>query len=801
MLTNYLKIAFRSLLKHKGFTSINLLSLSLGLTAGILIMIYVLDELSFDQFHAKGDRLYRVTTAFNTDDEGGASDTNGWPIGKILKNEFPEVESVIYARSASFLMINHDGKRIRENAHFATEEFFHMFSFPMLSGNPQTALLEPYSVVLNESLAKKYFGDQEALGKTITVADTMLCEVTGVMKNIPGNSHIQADMLFSFSTYQKISSDFSFDGGWGNINIRNYVLLKEGADFESFAKKTSNLYMDRVGDQMKNWGITAYVGYEPMKEIYLHSDAGNGFGQLGSLDRVYLLIGIAVFVILLACINFINLSTARSVYRAREVGLRKVVGSSRAGLIRQFLSESFVLTTLAFVISLAFTGLFLPMFNQLLAKNYQMSVLLTTTIWAGTLSLVILIGFLAGYYPAWVLSALKPTEVLKGKLQTQQKGVNLRRTLVVFQFMISVGLIMGTLVVLSQLEYMQKQRLGFAKDEVFVVNAARVNTPNPNGFETFKNEVEKLAIVEKVAYTNAVPGTYGWAGQVAYAEEKPSDESISVEYIAVDESYLPVLDLELVAGRNFDAQREPDRKDGLLINETAANLFGWGVENAVGKRVASPSGYPAGEVVGVIKDYHQRGLQQKIGPVVLDYNPESAYLYAVRYKAANTQQLIEGLTALWKTHFPGYDFNYFFLDENFEKQYQTEERLASIFQLFSGVTILIAAIGLLGLVSFMVVARTKEIGIRKVLGANVFSVVKLLSKEFVLLVVAANLIAIPLTWYFASQWLEGFAYRTQVSPILFVSTFLIALVITMLTVSYQTLRAAQADPVKSLRYE
>jgi putative ABC transport system permease protein len=803
MWQNYFKIAIRALTKFKGFTSINLAGLSLGLTAGIFMMIYAIDEFSFDQFHEKKSRLYRVNTVFQTAEtgEGGANETNGWPIGKILQNEFPEVDAVLYTRSAYFLTVNFNDKRVRENSHFASPEFFRMFSFPLVAGSAEKALVEPFSVVISERLAKKYFSGTDPVNKTLTVVDTLQLLVTGVMKDIPANSHIQADMLVSFATFQRLEPSFSFEDGWGNINMRNYVLLKEGANFDAFAAKAKDLYMDRVGDMMRNWGVTAFVAFEPMDRIYLHTQSGNGMGPIGSMDRVYLLVGVSIFVIILACINFVNLSTARSVYRSREVGLRKVIGSTRWALMRQFLSESFLLTLLAFLVALALTGGLLPFFNELVGKNYRIQVLASWQIAAGMAALVFVISLMAGYYPAWVISSLKPHEVLKGKMQTSAKGVQLRRGLVVFQFIISVGLVVGTLVVLQQLAYMQQRALGFAKDEVLVISTARVHAPQPTSFETFKNELARLAAVESITYANALPGVSGWSGQVAYPEGKTAEAAVSVEYMAVDASYLNVLGLSLVAGRNFDERKEADKNDGLVINETAAGLMGWSNEEAIGKRITSPSGYPAGEVLGVVKDYHQQGLQHQIGPVVMDYNPNASYLYAIRYRAAETQALVAQVGSLWNQMFPGFDYNYFFLDENFEKQYQAEVRLGNVFTLFAVITVLIACIGLLGLVSFMVVARTKEIGVRKVLGANVFNVVQLLSKEFVLLVAVANLVAAPLAWYAADKWLQQFAYRMAVDPLIFVWTLVAALALTWLTVSYQTMRAAMADPVKALRYE
>jgi putative ABC transport system permease protein len=804
MLYNYLKIAFRSLLKFKGYASINLIGLALGLTAGILIMMYVLDELSFDKFHVKGDRLYRVNTMFISGDSGseGANETNGWPVGKVLEKDFPEVESVLYTRSASYLLINQGDKRIRQKNHFATPEFFSMFSFPLREGNKDKALTEPYSIVISEDMEKKYFPEGNALNKTLVMADTLKMVVTGVMKNIPSNSHLQADMIISFSTYEAINSDFSYESGWGNINMHNYLLLKEGADFNLFASKAKDIYMTRAGEMLKNWGVSAYVQLEPFEDIYLKTKSGNSMGPLGSMDRIYLVSGIALFVILLACINFINLSTARSVYRAREVGLRKVVGSSRKGLIAQFLSESFVLTALSLLIAFLLVGISLPFFNQVIGKNYQLISLSNSSIIIGVIILVVMISLLAGYYPALVMSALKPVEVLKGKMQTSYRGVQLRRALVVFQFVISVGLVTGTWIVLDQLDYMQKQKLGFDKDEIFILNAARVRSSNAYAFETFKSQLRDLAMVNDVTYTNAIPGHQGWAGQVAYPEGKTGDDAISVEYMAIDEKYLDVLGLQLIAGRGFDLQREKDLNDGLILNEQAVADFGWASpEEAIGKRITSPSGSPAGEVIGVVKDYHQLGLQQKIGPMTMDYAPQNSYLYAIKYKAADTQQLISSLNDLWTKTFPGYDFDYFFLDQDFENQYQAETKLANVFAAFASITMVIAMIGLLGLVSFMVVARTKEIGVRKILGADVFSITRLLSKEFLLLVLIANAIAFPLTWYLASEWLKTFAFRMTINPLLFVGTMTLALSITLVVVSLQTIKAALTDPVKSLRYE
>jgi putative ABC transport system permease protein len=805
MLFNYFKIAFRTLLKFRAYTIINLVGLALGLSAGTLILLYVLDEFSFDKFHSKTDRIYRVETKFTDTRPGGSGnahyDANGWAVGTTLQKDFPEVEKVLYTRSGSFLMVNSEGKRIRERIHFATPEFFDIFSFELIKGNRERALADPYSVVITESMEKKYFKGEDALNKTLIFQDSTQFVVTGVMKDTPANSHIQLDMLVSFPTYV-IWNGFDFNGGWGNINVRNYVLLKEGVDANAFVAKAENIYSERVPDMLKDWGVSGKLVFTPMKKLYLYSRIPNGMGPVGSIDRVYLVSGIAVFVLLLACINFINLTTARSVHRAKEVGLRKVVGSSRFGLVRQFLSESFVLTSISLLVAIALTGLFLPMFNQLLAKSYSISALLAPQVLAGIIALVAFVTLLSGYYPAWVMSGMRPAEVLKGKMQNTSRGVAMRRGLVIFQFVVSVTLVLGTIVVLQQLRYMQEQDPGFAKDEIFVINAARAKSPNPQVFETFKSDLKSLAIVQDAAYSNSLPGNTGWTGQIAYPEGKSGAEAVSVEYMAIDENYINTLGLQLIAGRGFSKDHEAELKDGLVLNETAVSLFGWASpEEAIGKKITSPSGYPAGEVIGVVKDYHQLGLQQNIGPMAMDYNPGPSYFYSIRYSARDTKQLISLTEELWKKNFPGFDFNYFFLDQDFERQYHAEQRLATVFALFAVITILIAVIGLLGLVSFMVTSKTKEIGVRKVLGAGIMSITSLLSREFLMLVVAANIIAYPVAWYFANQWLQGFANRVDVSPWVFVTTFSVAISITLVTISFQTIRAAMTDPVKSLRYE
>lgn len=811
MLLNYLKTAIRALLKFRGYTAINLLGLTLGLTSGILILVYVIDELSFDKFHTHADRIYRVGTDMRDITSGnstGSIETNGWPIGALLERDFPEVEKVVYISNGSNLQINHAEKRFEERIFYAGQEFFEIFTFPFVQGNPATALSKPNSIVITESMQQKYFNQESALGKTIVFSDTLLMEVTGVIKDVPKQSHMQFSILVSFVTYESLNKWFSYDGGWGNLNVRNYILLKKDVDKNAFFVKSRNLYMNYVKEEMMKWGMLMYVEHEPLEDIYLHTRFGNGMGPLGSIDRIYIVSGIALFVILLACINFINLATARSVYRAKEVGLRKVVGSTRGSLIRQFLSESFLLTVLSFIIAVALIGIVLPLFNQLLDKTYDLSDFTQPTLVLGSAALIILITFLSGYYPALVMTSMKPSEVLKSSVKSGTRGIQLRRVLVVFQFMISTTLLICTLTVVDQLDFMQNRDLGFSGKQILVLDMGRVENPennnaqNNNPFTVFENELKAMATIDAVTFTNALPGRPGWVGQWAFPEDNPDAGSIGMEYMTIDENYLRTLEITLLAGRNFDLDRTAELEDGLIINETAVQKLGWSTpENAIGKRIDSPSKHPAGVVIGVVKDYHQFGLQQSIYPMAMDYNPARSRYFAIRFNTTGTDDLLVQLGKLWKKNFDGYDFKYFFLDENFARAYQAEQRLAKIFKVFSVVTMLIAIIGLIGLVSFMVVSRTKEIGIRKILGADVTHITRLLSKEFLALVFIANLIACPLAWYATNQWLEGFAYRTVVGIDLFVITFMVAIGTTFVTVGIHTVRAALTDPVKSLRYE
>jgi putative ABC transport system permease protein len=799
MLKNYFKIALRNLKKRKAFSIINILSLALGLTGGIFMLVYALDEFSYDKFHQNGERIYRVNTVFVDTKSGDESfnSTNGWPIGKILESDFPEVENVLYTITWPRLDVKTDQETLSPRMAYVTESFFDVFSFEPVKGTPSSALSQPYQAVITESMESRIFKGGDGLGQEILLADTIAVKVGAVVKDAPENSHIQFEVLLSQSTFEKIIGLEDYMTGWGNINMTNYIMLHEGTDAEAFKAKARTVYMDHVGDMMRSWGAEAFLHFEPMKDIYLRSEAGNSLGSLGSIDRVYMVLGICLFTILLACINFINLSTARSVDRFKEVGLRKVVGSSRMALVTQFMTEAFVLTVLGLLIAIFLASMMMPVFNELVNKTYTLESLWKPEILSGITALLLLISLLAGYYPSLHLSSLQPVKILKGKFNPGSTGINLRKALVVFQFFISVSLALGTLVVLNQLDFMQQKEMGFAKDEILVINASKLSKSR---IESLKNELSNISGIQSVTYSNGIPGRPGWIGQIAYPEGREAENPVSVEYLAVDEDYLNTLELDLVAGRFFDPEREMDRIDGLVLNERAVRQFGWdSPEEALGQKIVSPSTTPQGTVIGVVKDYHQLGLQQAIHGIAMDWAPDYSYWLSLRFDPGQTTAILETLNQKWLDDFTGKDFKYFFLNEDFERLYQSELRMSKMFRLFAGLTLLISLIGLLGLVSFMIESRAKEMSIRKVLGAGIPQIVYSLSKEFMLLVVIAAVMAVPVAWYFGKEWLQNFAYRTPLDWGNFLMVIFMALLVTLTVVGVQALRAAYRNTVNGLR--
>lgn len=792
-----LKIAFRSLMKFKAHSAINLVGLSIGLAIGGLVLKYAIDQFTFDDFHVKKDRLFKVVTQSS----GGGMETNAWPVGHHLKTNYPEVEGVAYARRAPVgFKIYHNRQRYDHQIHFASEDFFNMFSFKLKQGDASSALAAPFSVVITEELAAKYF-DGNAMGKILTMRDSLDFTVTGVVEGIPKNSHIQFDALASFNTLIKLGSfSLTEEYGWGTFNVRNYLLLKEGVNATAFQAKISSVYEEQVGDWLQEMGVAFTLGLVPLTEVFLNADYWNGFGPNGSSVELQTLLVIAGFLLLLACVNYINLSTARAAYRAKEIGIKKVVGSSRRFIVTQFMAESTLLTVMSAIAGIAIVSAILPIFNHLMDKQYEIVEFFEPNFMMGLFALVVLVSFVAGFYPALVMSGFKPLQALGGKSLNSKSSAQLRKGLIVFQFSVSSGLVLCTLLVISQLNFMKRQNLGFDKEQVLIIEATDVG--RNAGKQVLENEIRSFSGVQLVSQSNALPGRPGWQGQWAYADQT-SDQPVDTEYMAIDETYLPTLGLELIAGRNFDLTKPSELESGLIINESCVTAMGWSSpQDAIGRQIVSPSETPQGTVIGVVRDYHGLGLQEKIWPKAMDFSAETYGRYfAIRFNPAQIDQLLGQLEKSWDQVFPGYPLKYKFLDQDFARQYEEENRLAQLLSIFAIIVILVSVIGLLGLVSFITLSKTKEVGIRKVLGADISHIVFVLSRPFILLVLLGNLLSMPLIWIYGNSWLNNFAYRTDLNPLIFVIAALLTALIAFLAVGLHTWRTARMNPVTSLRYE
>ncbi len=809
MLRHHLLIALRSLRRRKGFAALSVTGLAVGLGCALLIALFVMDELGHDRAFA-GRNVHRLVSDIQQsgDAEPHHVGAVGWPYGRIIEETFPEVEDVVYLGTWPAYPITQGDERLHERMLWADEGFFEAFPVALGEGDPATALAEPFSVVLSEALARRLYGDGPALGRTLTLADTLDFTVSGVAAEGPP-SHVTFDVLGSFGTMRALLGSETYDawiaGGWLNVNAVNYVRLRDGADAAALARKVRDLPMERAGETLRGWGSTYRLGLQPAEDVYLRAGGyDNPLGPQGDGGRVLLLAAIGAFILLLAGINFVNLATARSAERAREVGVRKVVGSGRGLLIRQFLAESVVTALAALVLALGLATVTLGLFNDLTGKGYGLADLFAPPLLLGALGAAVLVGLLAGLYPAFVLASFRPVAVLKGRFQTGRRGVALRRGLVTFQFAVSCVLIVATLVVLGQLRHMQEQDLGFAEDQVLLLDARDAPFEQlRGGLDGLAQALEAHPAVERTARAWSFPGQMGWRGQVAFPEGWPEGESLALEYVPVGFGYEGALGLEVVAGRAFDRSFATDTATAVVINEAAVRAAGWAsAEEAVGKGFASPaSGRPEGRVVGVVRDYHHHGLQEAIGPMMFGADPVRGGRLAVRFRAEAASDVLTQVEDAWPRFFPDTALDHAFLDETFAAQYEAERRLARTFGVFSALAVLVACLGLFGLAAYVAARRTKEVGVRKVLGASVAGLVALLTREFLVLVAVGLAVAVPVAYVLMGRWLDGFAYPAALGPGPFLLAGLLALAIALVAVGGQALRAATADPVQSLRSE
>lgn len=811
MLRNYLKIAWRNLLKSKTFSLINIFGLATGLASFILIALFVWDELSYDRFHEKVDRIYRI----HSDIRFGGADmsvaVSADPMGAALKKDYPQVEEFTRMYSAE------GSKLVKKGAEYMNESrvvhvdstFFSVFSFPAISGDTRVALNEPNSMVITESGARKYFGSTDVIGRMIEVKDdrTTLYKVNAVIRDLPRNSHFHYDLFLSMDNV-----DYNF-GSYLSHNFHTYLLLKPGSDPKELEKQFP-VYMEKYVlpqaaafmeiKSMKEFekaGNKLNYSLMPLADIHLKSARFPEMDVNGRMEYVWIFSAVAFFILLLACINFMNLSTARSAGRAREVGIRKVMGTDRASLVFQFIAESVLMVFISLLIAISIIWLVLPWFNNLAAKELRIMELFRPGFFAFILLLPLAVGFLAGIYPAFFLSSFQPIQVLKGKQGTGFKKSSLRSALVVFQFATSIVLLIATVVVYRQLNYIQTTGVGFNKEQLLIVENTGVMGDR---IQAFKNDVLSQPGVKGATISGYLPVQPSSRSDNTFSKEAVMDmkNGFNQQIWRVDEDYIPVMGMEIVKGRNFSREFGTD-SFALVINETTEKLLGY--PDPIGKKLYTsdgpdPSKFIAFTIIGVVKNFHYESLRQEVAPLAmrLSANPSSVVF---KVQPGNLQQLVRRIEATYKKMAPSMPFSYRFMDETFQKMYQAEQRVGNVGLSFALLAILIACMGLFGLVTYMSEQRIKEIGVRKVLGASVNNIVGLMSRDFLLLVLFSAVIAFPVAYLLMHRWLQDYAYRVNIGWWVFAAAGLATLCIALLTVSVQAIRAALQNPVKSLRTE
>jgi putative ABC transport system permease protein len=808
MIKNYIKTAFRSLQKNKGFTTINVLGLALGLATCLLIVFYVVDELSYDKYNVNSSRIYRVNEDLKLGDNKVQYAVCMAPLAQTLKNDFPDVENAVRLKKIGDMHVTKGTESILEdNALFADPSVFDVFTLPAIYGDEKTALAEPNTVVITEEMAKKYFGKLNVIGENLIIDGNLQkpIKVTAVIKNIPEQSHFHADFLVSMA-----SNPEGHSTEWLRSDYNTYVLMRKGADYKRLEAQFPQFLRKYSGGQMQQELNMSYDTFEkngsffrlnmmPLTDIHLHSNLTGELGTNGNVEYVYIFSAIAIFILLIACVNFMNLSTARSANRAREVGVRKVLGSARKHLMFQFLAESTMVTFIAVIIALVVAMLALPVFNHFAGKSIIVNS--HTLIWLAPSALIaiLLIGFLAGLYPAFFLSAFNPMQVLKGKISAGFKGGALRSFLVVLQFSISIFLIIGTLVIYNQLHYIQNRDLGYNRNQVLIIQHAFELGDHA---KTFKQEIKQLPGVTNATLSGYLP-VKSTRGTGIFYKEAVADpkKSLFPQIWSIDEDYISTLAMKIKSGRDFSAQM-PSDSNAIVINETAAKFLGF--TDPVNKVVYRSSGgpnptYKPYTIIGMVKDFNFSSLRDNISPVVMQLNTDNSSL-SIKVNTANMPALLSQIENKWKGFTPAH-FQYSFMDQDFDAMYRSEQRIGTIFIAFTTLAIVIACLGLFGLAAYAAEQRTKEIGIRKVLGASIATIAGMLSLDFIKLVCISILIASPIAWYLMQKWLQDFAYRIGIAWWVFAIAGVAALFIAFITISFQSIKAAVANPVNSLRSE
>ena len=793
MFKNYIKIAVRSLYKSKGTSIINILGLSIGLSCCIIIFLFVQNELSYDKFHSKSDNIFRVLTI----DEalGVSSNLVGITmpmLGDAMETTFPEVENRVRMLPQGRQLISYEQQGFyTQNFAYAEPSLFEVFDFKVIDGDVNNALSEPNTVVFSESMAKTMFGENDPIGKRIDVAGQTGLEVVGVMKDITENSHLDFDVVVSMQQADTTSGFYRFINSWRSISMVTYVQVSDPDLEESLEAKMETLIRDNdVGENFK-------VTLQPLSDVHLKS-SGILFENYNlnktDINYVYTLAAVGLFVILIASFNFMNLSTARSANRAQEVGVRKVFGAFKLQLINQFMIESVVICLISFVLALGLVAITGSLVNLPIEQNLALYFISNSTWILGGLLFVVLLGLFSGSYPAFMLSAFNPISILRGSFKTSAKGILLRKSLVIFQFTISISMIIGTAIVYDQLQHQRNIDKGFDPEQIVTLNVG--NQSLQQSMPVFMNKLEQNPAIIKTARTGGMPGrTFGRRG--VRPEGVPEDDTWIISVLAFDEHYMDVMDMEIVEGRSFDGEMQTDAQQAVLINEAMAKELTW--DEPIGKTIGM--GQQERKVIGVVKDFHFTNMRHKIEPLAMMFNPNGGGNLAVKFNTNNVSETMNYIQASWSEVFPNSPLEYRFFNEEFGQQYASDERFGRLVFSFTWLAIFIACLGLFGLSAFTAEQKTKEIGVRKVLGASVGGIVVLLSKQFSKLIAVAVVLAVPVAYYLMNTWLSDYEYRVEINWVWFAVSAFAALAIAILTVTFQSVRAASINPSKSLRYE
>lgn len=806
MFISYIKIAIRNLLKYRFISFINLFGITIGLTCCLLILTYIINELSYDKYNSKANNIYRVTRIFRSAETGAVNlhlGTVAPPFGPLLQNDFKDIKTVTRLLGTGPLGLSYQEKKFNEqNVYFADEHLFDVFDVNVVKGDRYRALLDPYTVMLSEDIARKYFGSNDPVNQMIRLDNRINMKVTGVYKAFPSNAHLHPAILVSFNTLKdsSIYGEENLRTNWGNNSFFTYLLLPDHYDPKKLEAQFP-AFLDRhmhEGGKYKTSQWTALT-LQKLTDIHLRSHLDAEAEENGDIKRVYVFSAIAFFILLIACINYMNLSTARSALRAREIGIRKVVGARRKEIIAQFLSESILLSALALGLAFTLTALTLPWLNRVSSQNLSVNILLKWQVLLPVLLVPVVVGLLSGIYPALFMSRFQPVKVLKGLLKVGGGNISFRQVLVTAQFTISIILIISTVVVFKQLRYMQQKSLGFDREHIVTM---QYNEALNNKFEAFRTDLLTNSAIKNATRSSRIPT--GRLLDAMGAQINNGNTMVPVaadiKYVAADDQFLATYGVHVVAGRSLSKDYATDTS-AFLINEAAVKALGFTNEKVIGKNMSY--GNRKGQVVGVINDFHFESMHQKIVPLILlvPRNDREYGRISVKIAGSDIPAALHQMEKTWTRFMPEVPFEYTFMDENFNKLYASEERQGTLFTTFSCIAIFIACLGLFGLTTFTITQRIKEIGIRKVLGASVGSIVQLLSIEFLKLVLVAALIAFPIAWYAMNNWLQDFAYRTSIQWWIFITALAIAACIALITISIQAIKAAVANPVKSLRSE